>query len=160
VEKLAIYGLKNDELLLVALMAMSAEKLIEHVLCIDEIFPFDVLEAFVIEVDELIKAIQELVFEVADIVWFFTGNVVVNEVNVFVVFGITEFFEEHHDVIFCDTCEPFSLWRVSVPGKEVMSEELLFELFVHFCWYGAVLFPLVLLDAVPKVYFRVVHVLT
>lgn len=131
-KKLAIYGLENDELFLIALMAVSAEKLIEHILRVDEILSFDMLETFVIKVDKLIEIIQELIFKMTDVVWFFTRDGVVNEVNILVVFRITKLFEEHHNMVLRDIRKPFSLRCVFVPTKKVMSRELLFKLFVYF----------------------------
>ena len=77
-KEFSIYGLQNDELLFVALVAMPPKKLVQHILRIDEILPFDVLEPLMIQIDQLIEIIQELVLKVADVIWLFPCDIVVN----------------------------------------------------------------------------------
>ena len=50
---------------------------------------------------ELLEVVYKLVLDVTDVVNPFTGQCEVDEVDVLVVFGILQFFEEHYDVVTC-----------------------------------------------------------
>ena len=151
----AVECFENVEVFLFAGVSVSAEKLVENVLGIDEAFAdhflvLVLLEFLVVEAAQLVKVVKKFRLEVADIIETFSCNLVENKENILVVFGVTGLFQEKKYVILRNLA-PSLLQRVCSGIFKAMVSELFFNVVKDTWSDGGVLFSLVLVDAVSKV---------
>jgi hypothetical protein len=105
VVELAVDGLEDIEILLLARVLVSLEQLVEDVLGIDKILAVLLTVLLVIEARELVEIVQQLILEVGDVGGLDARKMRVDKDDVLVMLCMPTVLEEQHDVLLGDTAE-------------------------------------------------------